>query len=160
MNYPRILLIFLLLFCVMSNGYHLNNKLKIKISIPSTCSHKESIYRNNQRNSWIKYLSDSEWNELHSKCDIKFNYFIGNCNNQTYKTNSNINNLERKYDYDLNNYLISKESLQNNNDIIRININEYWNKLQNKTIEMILHEYSNQQKNGFNFDLLLKTDTE
>eukprot|EP01084_Bolivina_argentea_P264976 449023_1 len=118
--------------------------LYISIVIPSFCDEEEYRMRDIQRKSWIRYLYDSEWQQetrykYNHICDVQYHYVIGHCPNKT--LNAMLLNEIVKY-----------------NDIIRIDINESWNNLARKSIEMLLYEYVDHE--NYQYDVLFKTDTD
>ena len=130
----------------VSSIYNESNRLKIAIAIPSTCGQKESNLRRVQRESWLKYLdSDNElWHSMHSQCTISYRYYIGNCPDSDAATTS----------------LLERESVEHG-DIVRLDMTERWEDLQQKTIQIIIAEYvrgTASTENGF--DILMKTDTD
>ena len=111
--------------------YDEQNPLKINIVIPTSCSQKDYNLRKMHELSWINYLNKSNnlWNDILDKCQIDLKYYIGDCNDN--------------------------HSDKNNQYIFKLSVDEDWTNLQQKSIEMIISEYKNN-----NFDLLLKADTD
>lgn len=115
--------------------YDENNPLKINIVIPTSCTQKDANLYKMSRLSWINYFDKDNnlWNDIHNKCQFKLKYYVGNCD----LNDSPIHYVDNRYIHKLE------------------NVDEHWNNLQLKTIEMIIAEYESDE-----FDLLFKTDTD
>lgn len=125
-------------------------QLKVRIVIPTSCTSKEKTLRKMQRLSWFNYVNASKehyslWSKMHENCRFDIKYFVGQCD------------ADQKKDALL-------EETAEHHDIVKLNVVERWDLLQEKTLKMLTAAFTptsdQEDPNSVPYHLLLKTDTD